>query len=97
MKVITANRLLDGEVVWLGPNGNWVEVLTRAEILEEPSHVEDALKTAEHSEKAQEVVGAYEIDVVRDEGRILPAKLKEMIRAAGPTTKPDLGKQARAS
>lgn len=95
MKVITANRLMDGEVVWQGPGGAWVELLNEASVLDGKEAVEAGLLTAERSVKNQEVVEAYALDVTREEGRILPVRLREIIRAAGPTTHPDLGKQAR--
>jgi len=95
MKVITANRLMDGEVVWQGPGGAWVELLNEASVLDSKEAVEAGLLTAERSVKNQEVVEAYALDVTREEGRILPVRLREIIRAAGPTTHPDLGKQAR--
>ncbi|WP_310621495.1 DUF2849 domain-containing protein [Flexibacterium corallicola] len=96
MKVITANRLLDGEVVWLGDDNAWVEVISQAVLLNDPEQLEQAKKAAEKAEVDQLVVGAYEIDVVQGQGTVSPSKLKEVIRATGPTTRVDLGKQARA-
>ncbi|MEJ8473645.1 DUF2849 domain-containing protein [Roseibium algae] len=96
MKVVTANRLLDGEVVWQGPNGSWVELLSLANVLEDKEDVAGALELAAKSIADREVVEAYAMDVTQDEGRIVPVRLREIIRAAGPTTHPQFGKQARA-
>jgi len=95
LKVVTANRLIDGEVVWLGPSGKWVDLLGEARLIETPAAEAEALAAAEASAARQEVVDPYAIDVIREEGRIVPQRLREMIRAAGPTTRTDLGKQAR--
>ncbi|WP_417666449.1 DUF2849 domain-containing protein [Roseibium sp.] len=97
MKVITANRLLDGEVVWQGADGAWVELLSLAKSLEGKDDVAAAMALAEQSVAKREVVEVYAIDVTEDEGRIVPVRLREVIRAAGPTTHPNLGKQARAA
>ncbi|MBO0345777.1 DUF2849 domain-containing protein [Roseibium limicola] len=95
MKVITGNRLLDGEVVWMGENGSWVELLSLAKILHEKNDVADAMALAKKSLDEQVMVDAYEIDVKEEDGRVVPVRLRELIRAAGPTTHPHLGKQAR--
>jgi len=96
MKVITANRLLDGDVVWLGAGSAWVERITLAEVFEGKEAVEGALAIGAQAEKNQQVVGVYDMDVTLEDGVITPKRLREKIRAAGPTTHPNLGKQAQA-
>ncbi|WP_068311936.1 DUF2849 domain-containing protein [Polycladidibacter hongkongensis] len=96
MKVFTANRLLDGEVVWMTQSGGWADFLPQAWVYEPQEHSDAAHLLAKQAENEQVVVGAYEIDVEEDAGRWVPVKLKELIRAAGPTTRKDLGKQAQA-
>jgi len=97
MKVVTANRLLDGEVVWLGADKNWVGDLSRAQILETKDDLAAAMVTAGQAIADRQVVEAYDVDVVLEDGRLTPKRLRERIRAAGPTILPDLGKQARAA
>ncbi len=96
MKVITANRLLNGDVVWLGENGTWVERITLARIFEGKEAVAEGLAEGAEAEKNQEVVSVYEMDVTLEDGVIVPVRLREKIRAAGPTTHPAFGKQAQA-
>lgn len=96
MKVITANRLLNGDVVWLGENGSWVERITLARTFEGKDQVDEGLTIGQAAEKNQEVVGVYEMDVTLEDGVIVPVRLRERIRAAGPTTHPQFGKQAQA-
>ncbi|WP_417708735.1 DUF2849 domain-containing protein [Roseibium aggregatum] len=96
MKVITANRLLNGDVVWLAENGAWVERITLAKVYDGKEAVAAALAEGLEAEKNQKVVGVYEMDVTVEEGVIVPVRLREKIRATGPTTHPELGKQAQA-
>ncbi|WP_299810661.1 DUF2849 domain-containing protein [uncultured Roseibium sp.] len=96
MKVVTANRLLSGEVVWLGENGRWVERITLAGVFDGKEAVAEALALGLASKDRQEVVDVYEMDVTVEDGVIVPVRLREKIRATGPTTHRDLGKQAQA-
>ena len=96
MKVITANRLLNGDVVWLAENGSWVERIALAKVHDGKEAVAAALAEGFEAEKNQKVVGVYEMDVTVEDGVIVPVRLREKIRATGPTTHPELGKQAQA-
>ncbi len=95
MKILTANRLLDGEAVWLAPDHSWAENIQDAQIAEEPL-LESKLEMAGKAALAKnEVVDVNLIDVRLVEGRIYPTRLREQIRAAGPSTHIRFGKQAR--
>jgi hypothetical protein len=92
-KVVTANRLRDGVVVYRAANGSWTEDLTAAEIVEDEAAI-GALAAAQADES--ESVGAYLMDVDAS-GGVVPdgrAKLRETIREAGPTIHPQFGRQA---
>ncbi len=97
MKVVTANRLLDGEVVWLGAEETWVGDLSRANVLETKDDLAAAMAAAQRSIADREVVEAYEVDVLLEDGCLTPKRLRERIRAAGPTILPEFGKQTRAA
>jgi hypothetical protein len=93
VKVLTANSLAPGEVVyWNGAHG-WMPELQQAQVLED-AEAETALKTAAEWVARNEVVAPYLFPVRLDSGRIVPASARELIRAAGPSVRPDLGKQA---
>jgi hypothetical protein len=92
-QVLTANRLRDGEVVY-GKAGSWVETLEDAEVLSDEAAAEAALKAAGKAVEDRIVVNPYLFAVRRDHGGIRPVKEREIIRAAGPTVRPDLGKQS---
>ena len=97
MKVITANRLLDGEVVWLDKNGDWAPDLAAALLLDDRQDIAAALALAARAVANREIVDPYEVDVMVEGGCLSPQRLRERIRAVGPTILPELGKQARAA
>ena len=95
-QMMTANRLLDGEVVYLCDDGTWSEDYSRARVVSDPAEVAEAQTIARDAEQAQTIVGAYLAKVGRaDDGTLSLLSMKETIRATGPTTRRDLGKQAR--
>lgn len=95
MKVLTANRLTDGEAVWLSADHVWAETIDAAEIARDVAAEEMLAEIGKASYLRDEVVDVELIDIQVVEGRIVPTRLRERIRAAGPTNRPDLGKQAR--
>ena len=91
-QVLTANRLKIGEVVyWNG--GRWVSRFDEAQVLSD-EEAEAALLGAADWVLKGEVVAPYLFDVRVDAGVAVPVKVREAIRAAGPTVRTDLGKQA---
>ena len=94
VSVMTANRLADGEVVFLATRG-WVEEIDRATLAttEEQAKALDAL--GRQAMAVNEVVDAYLVEVVEESGRIRPLKLRECLRTLGPSVRTDLGQQAR--
>jgi hypothetical protein len=90
-QVLTANRLSDGEVVYLASNGAWVESIAAAQVVT-PADSDAALATGQAAERDLKIVHAYLFDITPDRR---PVKMREIIRAAGPTVRRDLGKQAR--
>lgn len=93
MKVLTANRLSDGIAVWYA-DGGWAETVGHADIAHDKT-AEDRLEAMGAAASANnEVVDVNLIDVTVADGLVEPVRLREKIRAAGPTTRTDLGKQA---
>jgi hypothetical protein len=94
-EVMTANRLLDGVVVFLGAHG-WVEAIDAATVAVTPEGAKALDALGRQGMAVNEVVDAYLIEVAQEEGRLRPLKLREHLRTLGPSVRPDLGKQARA-
>jgi hypothetical protein len=95
MKILTANRLTDGEAVWFAADQSWAETIERSEIARDKAG-EDRLEAIGNAACLNnEVVDVSLVDVDLVDGEIVPSRLRERIRAAGPTNRIDLGKQAR--
>lgn len=93
-QVVIANRLGDGIVVFLGSDRRWVERVEGVSPAMSPEEAEKLLELALQAERDQEVVGPILADVEQRDGDWIPIKRREAIRAMGPTTRLDLGKQA---
>lgn len=96
-QIITANRLNDGVVVFLDPQNRWVEALAQGGVWTDKDSAGEALATAKMDEARDIVVEPYLIDVVDRNGAVAAKHLREVIRAAGPTIRRDLGKQAETA
>jgi hypothetical protein len=82
--VLTANRLADGRVVWLGSGGDWSEQVAEARIFA-PGQRDDALAEGAAAERARIVVGAYAVEVALRGGTPCPLRLRERLRMEGPS------------
>lgn len=93
-QVVIANRLTDGVVVFLGQDERWVENLDDCPPAQTQDQAETLLAHGVAAESAQEVVGPDLIEVELREGILTPVKMREAMRAKGPSIRTDLGKQA---
>ena len=85
--VVTANALLEGDVIYLAEDGTWTRKHTQACIFDEQADAANALAKAE--ELKDFLVGAYLAEFVRDEtGTPQPVHYREKFRAFGPTGRP---------
>jgi len=85
MNVIIANALADGLVVFQTSSG-WTHDIDGAEILESKEAADAALQRAKADEAKNIIVEPTVIDVKRGGAQVVPTKLRERIRAEGPTT-----------
>ncbi len=84
MKVLTANTLTDGIAVWYS-GSNWSLSVLDAEVAPDAA-AESRLTTIGAMAYANnEVVDVNLIDVVLKDGKPYPTRLRERIRADGPT------------
>jgi len=100
LKIVTANRLRDGIVVFLGgmdkADRRWVERVDQARLVEDAA-LEAALAAARDDERARRVVDPYAVEVTIRDGVPVPVRLRERLRAQGPSVRTDLGKQAESA
>jgi hypothetical protein len=81
-KVVTANALLEGDVIYQTPFG-WTRHLEEAEVLTDEAHAD--LRLIEASAQTGQVVGAYLANVTLDGATPRPAHFREAFRAKGPS------------
>ena len=93
-QVMTANRLRDGEVVFLTRAGSWSETIDEAVLAQEPQAVAALEARAAEDVKANLVTGQYLFEATRVGGKIRADHIRERIRTLGPSVRTDLGKQA---
>lgn len=92
--VITANRLNDGLVVFMGTDGCWENSILDAQVLDTKEELKVRLALANAAEQAQIVIGPYEVEVAKtDQGEVRPLRYRERIRAYGPSTHADFARQ----
>jgi Protein of unknown function (DUF2849) len=85
-KVITANDLGDGLVVFLDHDGGWTHLVAEARVVEDGPDLDGAMAYAKQQHDARVVVEPYPIDVTVTGGVPIPQRLREKIRAdRGPT------------
>lgn len=84
-QIITANRLIDGRVVFLTQDLSWSSDLGNAQVFPDPASAEGGIKSAQTSAANGEIVDPYAISVSLTDGRAAPTLLRERIRADGPT------------
>lgn len=82
-KVITANHLILGDVIYLDPWGAWVRDLQSAQIFDAAEHAQSRFASAQ--KQTDVAVGVYLADVHFNDGEIQPAHFREAFRAIGPS------------
>jgi len=89
LKVVTANRLREGDVVYLTDTGSWSAYLNESRTGSDKAIVEEMLAQAAADVAARRIVAPYAFEVVEVDGILQPLSTREIIRAAGPTVRAD--------
>jgi hypothetical protein len=84
-KIISANRLADGIVVYAGHGGAWVERLNEALVFSGKEEADAGLTLAQDDVARNLIVEPFVVDVTQDAAGLRPATLRDSIRAHGPT------------
>lgn len=92
-KIVTANALLEGDVIYVDAQGEWVRALSDAAFFDTQDAAEAALAVAE---KDNFVVGAYLADAKMGENGPEPTHFREAFRRTGPSNYFH-GKQAQSA
>ena len=84
-KLVTANRLRDGAVVFLTERGDWSLAVDDGAVARDDARAKDLLEIGAQAAAAQIVVAPYLIEVNAEGGKIVPLTYRERIRAFGPS------------
>ncbi len=82
-KVVTANALLEGDVVYLTEDDRWSRHLSEAELIEDEAHAQLRLLDAEM--QPGQVVGPYLADAKPGPDGPEPTHFREAFRMTGPS------------
>lgn len=91
LRIVSANDLLSGDVVYLARDGGWTRRLAEAAIAAAPDAAEALLARAAAQPGA--VVGPALVEVAPGAAGPRPIHYREAIRARGPTIAPPSGAQ----
>lgn len=82
-KVVTANDLLEGDVIYLTSDDRWSRDLSQAELITDEAHAQLRLLDAEA--QPDRIVGAYLADAVAGIDGPEPTHFREDFRRTGPS------------
>jgi Protein of unknown function (DUF2849) len=88
--VLTANRLHDGIVVFLAPDGRWVESIEAAAVAHSAEELRALQEQGARDSAANLVVEPYLAEVAEAGGRRVPARMRERVRVDGPSILDDV-------
>jgi hypothetical protein len=86
--VVTATRLRDGAILWLGEGRAWNVRFPAAKPFAEPE-IEAELAFGASEVAAQRVIGVYRVEVEQQGETLVPVTTRERIRANGPSVRPE--------
>jgi hypothetical protein len=89
-QMIIANRLVDGVVVFLGPEDEWEPAIAAGVTIDDDAEAQRLLGVAKQHESRCLVIDPMLIQVKVENGQVRPTEIREVIRAFGPTVRTDL-------
>jgi len=84
-KIVTANDLELGDVVYLSADDRWVRRHKDAELIFEAARADQRLRFGEHQQ--DRVVGVYLADATQGADGPAPVHFREIFRAQGPSNR----------
>lgn len=82
-KVVTANALIEGDVIYLTETDDWTRNLSDAALITDEADAQVRLLDAE--KQSSTVVGAYLVDAIQGERGPEPTHFREAFRRTGPS------------
>ena len=90
-KILTANRLRNGETVYYTAAGEWSAYVSQAKVVTTAEDADALAKIGAAAYAANTVIDVAVIDI-NPGADINPSHIREVIRATGPTVRVDLNK-----
>ncbi len=84
-KIVSANRLSDGIVVYLGADGAWLSALDKARLFGDDSAANAGLAAAREDARKNLVVDPFVVEVEHGGEGLRAITLRNAIRSRGPT------------
>jgi hypothetical protein len=84
-QVLTANRLTDGIAVWYDRDGKWNEWIGRSVVANTKEEAAELEAVGKKAYADNQVLDVNLVEVEEIEGQIRPLRLRERIRAEGPS------------
>lgn len=91
-QIVSANHLLEGDVVYLTADAGWTRDLAEAAVAHDAAEAEALMALAAPQQSV--VVDPYLAEVALDGPVPRPLHYREAFRTRGPSNRPDLGRQA---
>ncbi len=85
MRMIIANRLTDGLVVFYREDGGWTEDIAKGAVITDEAEEARCFDAARSDEENCIVIDPNLIEVTDASGSVRPVAIREAIRAFGPT------------
>ncbi len=82
-KIVTANDLIDGDVIYLTADNQWARAHNDAELITDEAHAATRLAFAEA--QVGKLVGAYLADAEQTDAGPKPTHFREEFRSIGPS------------
>jgi len=92
-KIVSANDLFVGDVVYLDGDNNWTRRISEAAVA---LSVDEADVLIAESDQPAKIVGPYLLDVTLDHDGIQPEHFRERFRETGPTFNADFARSDHA-
>ena len=92
--IISANDLIEGDVVYLTAQKDWSGNILDAHVVEDKDQLEEFNQIGQEAIKNNQVIDAHAVPVTVEDNIIIPRHIKERIRAKGPSIHPQFGKQS---
>lgn len=84
-KVVTANDLIEGDVIYMARNGSWVREMCMAWLIEDEAEANTQLARA--TDEPGIAVGPYLADAAAGPTGPIPTHFREAFRATGPSNR----------